>query len=129
MNNEEWWKNYSLFIIHYSIFNKQKKSGGLAQLGERLPCKQEVSGSIPLISTKEIDWNILLESKETERVFHWVSWEGLERVLKRDSDAPWKLNIVIMMQLWEGNSKENVLQMHLKESARVKITIFAKQES
>ena len=25
--------------------------GGLAQLGERLPCKQEVSGSIPLIST------------------------------------------------------------------------------
>ena len=26
-------------------------SGGLAQLGERLPCKQEVSGSIPLIST------------------------------------------------------------------------------
>jgi hypothetical protein len=27
-------------------------SGGVAQLGERLPCKQEVSGSIPLISTK-----------------------------------------------------------------------------
>ena len=26
--------------------------GGLAQLGERLPCKQEASGSIPLISTK-----------------------------------------------------------------------------
>ena len=32
-----------------------KGYGGLAQLGERLPCKQEVSGSIPLISTKEID--------------------------------------------------------------------------
>ena len=31
---------------------KQKSGyGGLAQLGERLPCKQEVSGSIPLIST------------------------------------------------------------------------------
>ena len=28
--------------------------GGLAQLGERLPCKQEVSGSIPLISTKSL---------------------------------------------------------------------------
>ena len=28
------------------------KYGGLAQLGERLPCKQEVSGSIPLISTR-----------------------------------------------------------------------------
>ena len=26
--------------------------GGLAQLGERLPCKQEVSGSNPLISMK-----------------------------------------------------------------------------
>ena len=32
--------------------NKKKRFGGLAQLGERLPCKQEVSGSIPLISTK-----------------------------------------------------------------------------
>ena len=30
---------------------KEKRYGGLAQLGERLPCKQEVSGSIPLIST------------------------------------------------------------------------------
>ena len=30
--------------------------GGLAQLGERLPCKQEVTGSIPVLSTtKEID--------------------------------------------------------------------------
>ncbi len=29
-----------------------RRYGGLAQLGERLPCKQEVSGSIPLISTK-----------------------------------------------------------------------------
>ena len=29
--------------------------GGLAQLGERLPCKQEVSGSIPLISTNKRD--------------------------------------------------------------------------
>ena len=28
-----------------------RRRGGLAQLGERLPCKQEVSGSIPLIST------------------------------------------------------------------------------
>ena len=28
-----------------------RRDGGLAQLGERLLCKQEVSGSIPLIST------------------------------------------------------------------------------
>ena len=26
--------------------------GGLAQLGERLPCKQEVTGSIPVLSTR-----------------------------------------------------------------------------
>ena len=32
--------------------DKEKGYGGLAQLGERLLCKQEVSGSIPLISTK-----------------------------------------------------------------------------
>ena len=31
--------------------NGEETYGGLAQLGERLPCKQEVSGSIPLIST------------------------------------------------------------------------------
>ena len=31
-----------------------KKPGGLAQLGERLPCKQEVTGSIPVLSTKEV---------------------------------------------------------------------------
>ena len=28
--------------------------GDIAQLGERLPCKQEVAGSIPTISTKRI---------------------------------------------------------------------------
>ena len=33
---------------------KRNGYGGLAQLGERLPCKQEVSGSIPLISTKKL---------------------------------------------------------------------------
>ena len=38
-----------------------KRYGGLAQLGERLPCKQEVSGSIPLIST-----NLQEEGMETE---------------------------------------------------------------
>ena len=27
---------------------------GLAQLGERLPCKQEVTGSIPVLSTKQL---------------------------------------------------------------------------
>ena len=29
-----------------------KEAGGVAQLGEHLPCKQGVSGSNPLISTR-----------------------------------------------------------------------------
>ena len=46
-------------LMIFSLFNLEGipqevkiGCGGLAQLGERLPCKQEVSGSIPLISTK-----------------------------------------------------------------------------
>ena len=33
--------------------------GGIAQLGERLHGMQEVSGSIPLISTKYYDWVVI----------------------------------------------------------------------
>ena len=40
-----------------------KAHGGVAQLGERLPCKQEASGSIPLISTNKIRLKCLLESE------------------------------------------------------------------
>ena len=47
-------------------------SGGLAQLGERLICIQEVSGSIPLFSTTGFNRFVYLEnwieeSKATER--------------------------------------------------------------
>ena len=42
-----------IFIEHSVLKNIEFNIHGvLAQLGERLPCKQEVSGSIPLISTK-----------------------------------------------------------------------------
>ena len=34
------------------LFSFERSCGALAQLGERLLCTQEVSGSIPLISTK-----------------------------------------------------------------------------
>jgi hypothetical protein len=44
MNN----KALLLFIVHCSLF-----CGGVAQMGERLPCKQEVSGSNPLVSMGE----------------------------------------------------------------------------
>ena len=33
--------------------NGEEPYGGLAQLGERLPCKQEVTGSIPVLSTNK----------------------------------------------------------------------------
>ena len=55
--------------------------GGLAQLGERLPCKQEVTGSIPVLSTKEIDWS----TKEIGT--------SLSLLQKKIQTAPWKLNI------------------------------------
>ena len=42
---------FSLFNFEGITF-KRGLVGGLAQLGERLPCKQEVSGSNPLISTR-----------------------------------------------------------------------------
>ena len=43
---------FSLFNLEGIPQKVKIGCGGLAQLGERLPCKQEVSGSIPLISTK-----------------------------------------------------------------------------
>ena len=42
-------KSESIMAHHF-----QTSYGGLAQLGERLPCKQEVTGSIPVLSTKEV---------------------------------------------------------------------------
>jgi hypothetical protein len=41
--------------------------GGVAQLGEHLPCKQGVSGSSPLISTKKIKEGFLKGSNKRER--------------------------------------------------------------
>ena len=35
--------------------------GVLAQLGERLPCTQEVTGSIPVDSTNMRDWTLEIE--------------------------------------------------------------------
>ena len=37
----------------FPTIKKEKENGDLAQLGERLPCTQEVRGSIPLVSTKK----------------------------------------------------------------------------
>ena len=50
-------KTFALFNLEGTEENVPKQSripenGGLAQLGERLPCKQEVTGSIPVLSTR-----------------------------------------------------------------------------
>ena len=73
-----------LSSVSFSGFGWQMRDyGGLAQLVERLPCKQEVSGSNPLISTKKRDW---LKQLWNRRCF-------IESLEERNSDAPWKLNI------------------------------------
>ena len=42
---------FALFDIMYRLSERAVSCGGLAQLVEHLPCKQGVSGSIPLTST------------------------------------------------------------------------------
>ena len=47
-------------LLFVTLFNLEgigpwERCGDIAQLGERLPCKQEVAGSIPTISTKSED--------------------------------------------------------------------------
>ena len=41
--------------VHFGPPLQKNLYGGLAQLGERLPCKQEVTGSIPVLSTRKWD--------------------------------------------------------------------------
>ena len=60
-------------------FGPPPLSGGIAQLGERLPCKQEVSGSIPLISTKE-----------EERLKHFSKEEGFNGFSSGDPNCTLK---------------------------------------
>ena len=41
----------NLLTLHSSLFTQSLIYGGVAQLGEHLPCKQGVKGSNPFIST------------------------------------------------------------------------------
>ena len=50
---------YRLFLVRWRIIN-----GGVAQLGEQLPCTQQVAGSMPVTSTNSegcqrglLDWS------------------------------------------------------------------------
>ena len=48
------------------IFGK-KKRGAVAQLGERVPCTDEVAGSTPVSSTTE-DWDMLPDVEDLEKI-------------------------------------------------------------
>ena len=55
-------------VVQFSVTSqealKTEKPGGVAQLGEHLPCKQGVMGSIPIISTKS-EGNFARETRIT----------------------------------------------------------------
>ena len=68
--------------------------GDIAQLGERLPCKQEVSGSIPLISTMLLlgqlsnqcnVWKLKRRSSEAREL---LAGAGSERSGACDDEGP-----------------------------------------
>ena len=48
--------------------------GAIAQLGERLPCTQEVSGSIPLGSTIATDVELTMHGQRFERNVAPPAW-------------------------------------------------------
>ena len=65
-------------ISHIRIFDRENPSveqfGGIAQLGERLNGIQEVSGSIPLISTKRMCEKTCFHTKTGlfSNIFGWI---------------------------------------------------------
>ena len=64
------------YTLHFALCTLHSVSnpityGGVAQLGEHLPCKQGVMGSIPIISTKGTRWRM----KATE-ITEWAHSSG-----------------------------------------------------
>ena len=47
----------------FSVKVNLDKNGGIAQLGEHLPCKQGVIGSIPIISTMSVKLRLKCSAK------------------------------------------------------------------
>ena len=54
-------------------------------------------------------------------------WNFIELLIWKLNHVPWKLNIVIMMQLWEGNSKGNFFSVSISKLRWVKIQFLAKK--
>ena len=58
-------------VLQRRVTESGLAEGAVAQLGERLPCTQEVSGSIPLSSTKSLEDRWLLTKVSVQkRMFH-----------------------------------------------------------
>ena len=95
----------------------QNGYGGLAQLGERLPCKQEVSGSIPLISTNQKNRKRLTE----------VPW-------KQETSLNFLKEILVHLENWtlllwcnyeKATIRENFCDAFSKKCQMGKNTIFS----
>ena len=55
---------YLLLFNFQGLFGPHRRHGGVAQLGEHLPCKQGVMGSNPIISTKSVKRTKKKEAEE-----------------------------------------------------------------
>ena len=59
----------SVFVVQFSGLANLRRGlryGGVAQLGEHLPCKQGVKGSSPFISTTLKEWKVGKGRTDTE---------------------------------------------------------------
>ena len=70
--NFEWPIGRELRIDH---LKRETPNGGVAQLGEHLPCKQGVMGSIPIISTSD-EGHKRVERDEMHRKLTWAHSSG-----------------------------------------------------
>ena len=95
--------------LRRGIRSLSRRHGDIAQLGERLPCKQEVAGSIPTISTKDNRILWLLRIDESVQVI-----ERLHLVSKGTGNCTLKTEQRIKCDEKQGNRE--VFQRNLEES-------------
>ena len=58
----------SKYADNWDLIWGNKKRGAVAQLGERVPCTDEVAGSTPVSSTTEEDWDMLPDVEDLEKI-------------------------------------------------------------
>ena len=81
----------------------KNEDGGIAQLGEHLPCKQGVIGSIPIISTTFILFEVGLKRFAKVKCFNLV-------LKKTGASAPWKLNSESKQEIASKQQRGNKVQ-------------------